>query len=262
MNSATTENADQTLDDASWFENETFWEATYPFMFIEERFATAEAEVAEVQKLTGAPFRRVLDLCCGPGRHSIPLARLGARVTGVDLSPFLLEKARSRAELEKVNLEWVQEDMRNFARPGAFELVISLFTSFGYFQDGEEDLMVLRNVFRSLVPGGSFVIDVMGKEIVARGYAPSSVEKREDGSMLAQSREVYDDWYRIRSHWLLIRDREVTHIHFDTALYSGRELADLLKKAGFETVKLFGSLQGIPYDLKAQRLVAVATKPI
>jgi len=102
MNPATTENADQTLGEASWFENETFWETIYPFIFVEERFTTAEAEVAELAKLTGTPFRKVLDLCCGPGRHSIPLARQGAQVTAVDRSPFLLEKARSRAELEKL----------------------------------------------------------------------------------------------------------------------------------------------------------------
>src|SRR5258708_21961032 len=140
MNSATTENADQTLGEASWFENETFWEATYPFIFTEERFTTAEADVAELAKLTGTPFRKVLDLCCGPGRHSIPLARQGAHVTAVDRSPFLLQKARERAASEELNIEWVQADMRSFVRQDSFELVINLFTSFGYFGDVEEDL--------------------------------------------------------------------------------------------------------------------------
>jgi SAM-dependent methyltransferase len=152
--------------------------------------------------------------------------------------------------------------MRFFVRPGEFDLVINLFASFGYFRDVEEDLTVLRNVFRSLAPGGFFVIDVMGKEIVARSFTPSAVDKQPDGSVLVQTREITDGWYRIRSRWLLIRDRNVTEVHFDNALYSGRELADLLKKTGFEMVKLFGSLQGIPYDLKAQRLVAVAMKPV
>ena len=151
--------------------------------------------------------------------------------------------------------------MRAFVRPDEFDLVINLFTSFGYFGDVEEDLTVLRNVFRSLVPGGFFVIDLMGKEIIARGFAPSSVEKRPDGSILVQTREITDDWYRIRSHWWLIRDHQVTEIRFDNALYSGRELADLLKKTGFERVKLFGSVHGTPYDLNARRLVAVAMKP-
>jgi SAM-dependent methyltransferase len=245
----------------SWFEDEHLWESTYPFMFPEEKFTSAEAEVGELQNLTGSPFHRVLDLCCGPGRHSIPLARLGAEVTAVDRSPFLLEKARSRAGLENLHIEWIQEDMRSFVRPDEFDLVINLFTSFGYFGDVEEDLTVLRNVFRSLVPGGFFVIDLMGKEIIARGFAPSSVEKRPDGSILVQTREITDDWYRIQSHWLLIRDHQVTEIRFDHALYSGLELADLLKEADFERVKLFGSLQGTPYDLNAKRLVAVARKP-
>jgi SAM-dependent methyltransferase len=149
--------------------------------------------------------------------------------------------------------------MRSFVRPDAFDLAINLFTSFGYFGD-EEDLTVLRNVFGSLAPGGFFIIDVMGKEVIARGFAPGAVEKRPDGSIWVSTREIIDDWYRIRSHWFLIRDRKVTETSFDTALYSGRELAHLLKKTGFEQVKLFGSLQGIPYDLKAQRLVAVAQK--
>ena len=242
-----------------WFEDERFWETTYPFIFAEEKFNAAEAEVSDLAKLTGSPFHRVLDLCCGPGRHSILLARQGARVTAVDRNPFLLQKAKARAELEKLDIEWVQADMRSFVRLGEFDLAISLFTSFGYFGD-EENLTVLRNVFCSLAPGGFFIIDLMGKEIVAGGFAPSAVEKRPDGSIWVSTREIIDDWYRIRTHWFLIRDQKVTETSFDTALYSGRELADLLKKAGFNNAKLFGSLQGTPYDLTAQRLVALAQK--
>jgi SAM-dependent methyltransferase len=244
-----------------WFEDETLWEAIYPFTFADERFAAAEAEVAELPKLTGSPFRRVLDLCCGPGRHSLPLARQGAHVTAVDRSAFLLQKARARAAAENLNIEWIQEDMRSFARPDSFELVINLFTSFGYFGEVEEDLAVLKNVFNSLTPGGCFVIDLMGKEIIARGFSPSAVEKLPDGSILVQMREITADWYRIRSHWLLAREQKLTEVRFEHALYSGRELADLLKKSGFERLKLFGSLQGIPYDVNAKRLVAVAMKP-
>ena len=259
MSSPRDKETDSAATGPEWFEDERFWQSTYPFLFPAERFAAAEAEVAELAKLTGSQFRRVLDLCCGPGRHSIALARQGARVTGVDRSPFLLDKARSRADLEELDIEWVQEDMRLFVRPGEFDLAISLFTSFGYFED-EQNLTVLRNVFRSLAPGGFFIVDVMGKEIVARSFAASAVDEQPDGSVWVQAREIIDDWYRIRSRWFLIRDRKVTEATFDNALYSGRELADLLKKAGFEQVKLSGSLQGIPYDLNAQRLVAVAQK--
>jgi len=130
-----------------------------------------------------------------------------------------------------------------------------------YFGDAEGGSDRIAKCFPFVSTSGFFVIDLMGKEIIARGFAPSSVEKRPDGSILVQTREIIDDWYRIQSHWLLIRDHQVTEIRFDNALYSGRELADLLKKTGFERVKLFGSLQGIPYDLNARRLVAVAMKP-
>ena len=60
---------------------------------------------------------------------------------------------------------------------------------------------------------------------------------------------------------MLIRNNKVRRFHFDHTLYSGRELSDLLHKAGVEKAKLFGSLQGIPYDPKAKRLIAVAAKP-
>ena len=118
----------------SWFEDDAFWELTYPFLFPEDPLAAAETEVGGLRKLVGAPFERVLDLCCGPGRHSVYLARQGAKVTGVDRSSFLLGKARALAEAEGVKVEWVQEDMRTFARPQAFDLVFNLCTSFGYFE--------------------------------------------------------------------------------------------------------------------------------
>ena len=106
MSSAKDKKTGSAASSAEWFEDEHFWKSTFPFIFSEERFAAAEAEVTQLVKLTGSPYRQVLDLGRGPGRHSIPLARQGARVTAVDRSPFLLEKARSRAEagFEKVKL--------------------------------------------------------------------------------------------------------------------------------------------------------------
>jgi SAM-dependent methyltransferase len=245
---------------APWFENETTWKVAYS-LFSEERFTAADEEIGKIQELTGCRPGRVLDLCCGPGRHSISLARRGFQVTGVDRSPFLLEKARARAEQKKVQIEWIQEDMRTFIRPAAFDLVINLNASFGYFETADEDLAVLQNAFCSLGPGGLFVIDLMGKELVARRFAQSEVQKTADGRMLVETREITDDWTRTRSHLMIIDDRQVEHVHFTAALYSGRELSDLLHKAGFDKVKLFGSLQGTPYDLNAQRLIAVAAKP-
>jgi SAM-dependent methyltransferase len=245
----------------AWFEDDAFWEFTFPFLSGEDTLAEAESQVAGLLKLIGGPRDRILDLCCGVGRHSIHLARKGAKVTGVDRSSFLLGKARAQAEAEGLSIEWLQDDMRTFVRPEAFDLVINLCTSFGYFEKTGEDIAVLQHVYRSLAPGGVFVLELRGKEVFARGFTPSSVEVAKDGTLWAQRREITDDWSRIRSHWVFIRDEHATHIRIDYILYSGRELADLLEKTGFEQVKLFGGLDGTPYDANAKRLAVVAVKP-
>jgi hypothetical protein len=111
-----------------------------------------------------------------------------------------------------------------------------------------------------VIPGGFFVIDIAGKEIVARKYAPSSVDEQPDGNILVRKWEIIGDWDRAKAQWLLIQNNQVTRLEFDHALYSGRELGDLLRTAGFENVKLCGTWEGGPYDLNAERLIAVAHK--
>jgi SAM-dependent methyltransferase len=243
-----------------WFEDQSFWEVSFGFMFPDESFAQAEEQVGHFSELTGSAFSRVLDLCCGPGRHSIPLAKRGALVTGVDRTSFLLKKARDRAKSEGLDIEWIQQDMRTFVRPGKFDLAISLFTSFGYFENENENLIVLRNVHSSLVPGGFFIVDVMGKEVLARRFAPSAVEEHSDGTMMVQRREIIADWSRTKATWLFIENNHVTRWELNTALYSGQELANLLRTAGFADVRLYGTWNGAPYDLNAERLIAVAGK--
>src|SRR5437879_6135958 len=144
-----------------WFEDESFWRDFYPFMFSEERVAIGDEQVAQVLALAGVDAGAALDLCCGPGRHSVALAKRGLTVTAVDRSAFLLGKARERASAAGVNVEFIEEDMRRFRRPGSFDLICNLFTSFGYFESEGEDLEVLRNIRESLKPGGVFVIDVI-----------------------------------------------------------------------------------------------------
>src|SRR5215831_11311976 len=96
----------------SWFEDEDFWRDLYPYMFHADRYAAATGEVEQILALTHFAGRTVLDLCCGPGRHSIEFAQRGFQVTGVDRSSFLLSHARERGGAA----EWVQDDMRTFRR--------------------------------------------------------------------------------------------------------------------------------------------------
>lgn len=175
-----------------WFENEEFWRTLYPYMFGEAKMAAAAGEVDRVLALSGVTGGRVLDLCCGPARHSLILARKGFDVTGVDRSPFLLSKAREA--IAGATVELVESDMRDFVRPGAFDLALSLFTSFGYFETRAEDLKVLRNVRASLKPGGVFLVDVTSKEYVSAQHCTTHWERKPDGSVHVHHYDVIPGW--------------------------------------------------------------------
>jgi SAM-dependent methyltransferase len=244
-----------------WFDDDSFWRDLYLFMFPDKRFADAAEEVEKALALTNPPGNSVLDLCCGPGRCSIALAKRGFSVTGVDRAKFLLDKARSKAKSAGVRIEWIRQDMRDFVRPGGFDLVLSMFTSFGYFDDKREDLQVLRNMVASLRPGGVCLVDVVGKEFLAKIFQPTRSEILPDGTMLVQRHEIFDDWTRVRNEWTLVRRGRAKTYSFHHTVYSGQELRDCMAGAGLVEVKLYGNLDGDEYGRDADRLIAVGHKP-
>lgn len=241
-----------------WFE--TIFDERYPELFgpLEE---DAEQEVEEILGLL--PLRRgsaVEDLGCGRGRHAIPLARRGYRVTGVDLSEKMLSMARDRAGREGVRVEWVREDMRTFCRPGVFHLCLSLFTSFGYFRD-EENQQVLDNVARSLRKGGVLLLDLRN--------AGKGLNRLEDWS---ETREVPSGKLRMSMrfdrnsgrakarHVLTRRDGIRISSTFDVRVYSTTELSGMLRDAGMKEVDFYGSLSGAPFRDDSPRMVVVSRK--
>jgi SAM-dependent methyltransferase len=244
-----------------WFDDDSFWRDLYPTLFSAARVASAIEDTGRLIRLVRPKGRAVLDLCCGPGRFSIPLAKRGYKVTGVDRTRYYLAKARAGARSARVTVEWVRRDMRDFVRPGAFDLALSMFTSFGYFDDKEEDLRVLRNVLLSLKPGGAFVIETLGKELLARIFAPATAQTLPGGALLVQRHAVMDDWTRIRNDWTLVRRGRAKTYTFHHTIFSGQELRDRMEQAGFADVKLYGSLAGAEYGLNAQRLIAVGRRP-
>jgi SAM-dependent methyltransferase len=244
-----------------WFDDDSFWRDFYLYMFPEKRFADAVEEVDGALRLTRPKGRAVLDLCCGPGRCAIALAKRGFAVTGVDRTKYLLDKARDRARKARVKIAWIQQDMRDFVRPDSFDLALNMFTSFGFFDDKSQDMLVLRNIFASLRAGGFCLIDVIGKERLARIFQPTTSAVLPDGAILVQRHEAFDDWTRIRNEWILIRKGRVRSFRFWHTIYSGQELRDRLEQAGFTDVRLYGNFNGDDYGPNAQRLVAVGRKP-
>lgn len=246
--------------DKAWFAEDSFWEHTYPFMFPESRFIAGAESVSKIASLTKVTSGSVLDLACGPGRTAIPFALAGYHVTGVDRTEFLLQKGRELAAKQSADLEWIQRDMREFIRLNSFDLVVNLFTSFGYFDDAEDNRLVLQNAFGSLKPGGVFVIDHLGKELLASRLQSTLSEQSSDGSALFQQIQVIDDWSRVACDWTLVMGENARTFRVCHWLYSGQELRDLLRGVGFQDISLFGSWDQTPYDAKAQRLIAVARK--
>ncbi len=241
-----------------WFDNEDFWRDFYPVMFPRSRFDSAADEIDKVIALAGVRSGAVLDLCCGPGRHSVELARRGYRVTGVDTTRFLLDKARRRARRSGVKVEWVPRDMRDFRKPNTYDLALSLFTSFGYFDNMDDDVAVLRSLRENLRDGGVLVMDMVGKEVLARIFQATTSTYLDDGTLLIQRHAIFDNWSRVRNEWMLVRDGRVRTHTFHHTLYSARELEERLFAAGFGTVAMYGDLDGHAYGPGARRLVAVA----
>lgn len=246
---------------AEWFNNERFWEITFPFMFPSEKLQSGKEEVQKILKLAHFWNAPVLDLCCGPGRHAMALAERGLTVTGVDRSQFLLNKAIDRAKKKGVAIDFVHEDMRHFVRNNTFSLALSLFTSFGFFANRDDESRVLKNVLDSLLPSGVLVIDVLGKENLAKIFQETVGSTSRDGAKLFQEHEILDDWTRIQNTWTVIRRNHVETFEFNLNIYSGLELKTMMIRAGFDHITLYGDLDGSPYDQEASRLIAVGRKP-
>ncbi|MEA3403953.1 MAG: hypothetical protein U9R79_22175 [Armatimonadota bacterium] len=117
-----------------------------------------------------------------------------------------------------------------------------------------------ENLFTSLKPGGALLIEMMGKEVLARIFRPRDWTRCDDGSLQLQECQVIDDWTRARNRWIMVRDGEVIERTFEHRLYSAAELTDLLAEVGFGDFEVCGSLAGDPYDHEAKRLVVLARR--
>lgn len=246
--------------DASAVAASSVWEQVAPALFDRARWDCAPEEVGAALTLLGvdAPAA-ILDLACGPGRHVVELARRGYDVTGVDVSEAFLEVARAACASEGLSPDLVCADMRSFERPGAFDAALSMSTSFGYFDDPADDARVLRNVHRSLRPGGALLMELLGKEVVALAHDGRKWTQEGDALLLTEQ-HVRPGWTWVDNRMILISDGERSEVTLSHRLYAGAELASLLVEGGFRDVELFGGFDGSPYDHTATRLVAIARK--
>lgn len=225
-------------------------------MFNEDTFAQGRDEVQQLLERVDLESGHVLDLGCGPGRHALPLARAGLQVTAVDTSDVLLDQLRQAKD--DLDIDIVQADMRSFARDGAFDLVIVMWTSFGYFDDEADHRKVLDNIKRSLAPSGQLVLDLVGLEYLCRHLQPVHLTEFDDGRILVERPVLTDDLTRLENEWLLIEGDRVQRHTFSHRVWSAGEICALLARTGFVVRAVHGSFSNSDYNLDSERLILIA----
>lgn len=246
------------MSEKDWFEDQWFWEDYRSILFPKERLQRTEEQVDRFEELLNLDKDdKILDLACGIGRHAFELAERGYEVTGLDLSETYMKEASSKVKND--DLEFVQGDMREFVKEGYYDVIINFWSSFGYFEDEMDNEKVVNNVYDSLKSDGRFLLDVMGKEIMDRLYTERDWARIDDGFFL-EERFLKDNGDYLESNWILIKNGKVKEHKFLYRLYSKSEIKNLLKKAGFSNVDIYGDLYCSEYNRNADRLVALAWK--
>lgn len=205
---------------------------------------------------------RLLDLCCGAGRHLSLIAPEVGFAVGIDLSRDLLRSARASSRNGGGEGELVEGDMRALPfRAGAFGAVVNLFTSFGYFADDEENLGALGEVARVLARGGAFLLDHINRAHLERTLQPSSERTLEDGTRLVERRVLEADSRRINKtvEWV---DTEGGAMRWNESvrLYGIDEMRGLLDRVGMSCVEVFGDFDERAFDEDSPRMIVLAQR--
>ncbi len=238
--------------EADWFE-EWFGE---DYLRIYQHRDESEAErVIELiaAHLPRGETRAVLDLACGAGRHSKPLCEQWWTV-GLDLSTALLRVARREAP----DAPYVRADMRELPfADQSFDLVVNLFTSFGYFEDDRAHLRVLARVRDAMKPGGTFVIDFLNASQVRGNLVPYD-ERVENGVTIEQSRTISPD-DRFVEKTIRLREKGREYVE-RVRLLSAGDLERMLETAGFDIVHCFGDYAGARWSENSPRTILFASR--
>jgi len=236
-----------------------FDEAMAGLLFDARKELEAPAETRGLLKLTGREQGSVLDVACGTGRHSASFAALGLDVTGIDASAMYLKRAKARLKEAGKRARLVKADLRNLkAFKGRFDLVVNLFTSFGYLSTAAANERSLRQMVACLKPGGWLAVELMPRVSLQR-ITESETVQRIPGGWLFEQRWFSDDgrFLHTRVTWDLKKARRVQDSVFQT--YDKAELADLFKKAGLSRIKAYGDFRGRAFK-PGDRLLMMGSK--
>jgi SAM-dependent methyltransferase len=200
----------------------------------------------------------VLDVPCGDGRLSVELASRGYRVTGVDITPAFLEKARRAASERGVEVVVEERDMRDLPWQAEFDGAFCYWGSFGYFDD-EGNADFLRAVGGALKPGGRFLLETHVLETLLPRFQKEGWRRFGD-TYLLEGRRFDHVGGRIETTWTFLGSDAPADEQSSIRLYTYRQLAELLERAGFTSIEGLDALSEEPFELGAPRLLVRAQK--
>ena len=193
-----------------------------------------------------SPDEKILDLCCGQGRHSLELARRGYKnIEGLDRSHYLIQKAKKEAKKEGLAVRFREGDARKLPYPAdTFDTVMILGNSFGYFETLKDDLLVLKEVFRVLKPWGILLIDVANGKYLKENFQPRSWEWIDKKHFVCRERSLSIDGQRLISREVVtnVEKGVLVDQFYAERLYTKENLSEVLKKAGFGDIKFHGNV--------------------
>jgi len=203
----------------------------------------------------------ILDLCCGHGRHAIPLAQHGYKVTGQDLSEVFLREAEKEALAKGVHVDWLHGDMRNIPFENEFDAVINIFTAFGYLEDQDEDQKWLQQVSKALKQGSLFLIETIHREGLIRRFSPHMIEHYPEGLIVLEERDF--DLLTSRSKvkiTMIYPNGERKEYGHAARVYTLTELVQMLTNAGLKVNAYFGAWDRSALTIDSFRLILLAQK--
>ena len=242
-------------DKKEWYRN-WFDSPYYDLLYKERDQEEADMFIHNLLSHLSPPKNALmLDLACGKGRYSISLNRMGYTVTGIDLSQRKIEAARQN---QSKTLTFAVNDMRMPLEPNKYDYIFNLFTSFGYFDNEEENKVVLTNVFNSLKSGGIFVLDYVNGEKAAKYL----LEKEE-----CTVENVDFSIYRYVKDNLIIKEIKVMDGVVESmfaekvSIFSEEKLREYILGCGFEILEIYGDYQLNKFEAnKSDRLIFISRK--
>jgi D-alanine-D-alanine ligase len=200
--------------------------------------------LVKVTKLT--KDGKALDFCCGQGRHCIELAKRGFRdIHGLDRSRYLIRLAKKRAQTLGLSVSFYEGDVRNRRfRDSSFDCITLMGNSFGYFEQQNDDIQVLKNIFRLLKPNGIVAIDITDGEWMKSSFVARSWEWIDQQLIVNRERSLSADQSRLISRELVVHSEQgvLADQFYAERLYSKEEITQLLDDIGFKNLKNHGAI--------------------